>query len=329
MTADSSGTEKVILNADKKARYRKAIAFCCDENYLPFAMHAATEIIRAAEVRDFDICLCYGTQAVAVPASLDCLDVRLCQIETQGSFEGLRLDKGKTHDVYLRIALPAAFAQDYDRILYLDADIFVQGGDFSRLMEVDMGHHCVAAVRDNVQWRTPNRQNARNSMKGVPSSAYFNAGVMLMDVKGYLEQGLMPRCIEFGRAHSHELKRHDQNLYNAVLQGNWAELSPMWNWQFSRAARLFSTLVSPHVLHFIGPEKPWKDREGQFEPRFLSSYKHFIKSHFPDHTLYPDPEIRLTPDSMRVTKMLVKHLMSRRKMARYLARFPTDMTVHT
>lgn len=318
----------MTLDADKKARFRKAIVFCCDNNYLPFAMHAATEIVRAAPKRDFDICLCYGEQPVTIPDSLGDLDVRLCRIDTQGCFEGLRLDKGKTHDVYLRIALPSVFADDYDRILYLDADIFVQGGDFSRLMDVDMGSHCVAAVRDNVQWRTPDRQNARNTMKGVPASAYFNAGVMLMDVRGYLDRDPMAQCIDFGRAHRAELKRHDQNLYNAVLQGNWAELSPMWNWQFSRAARLFSTLVSPHVLHFIGPEKPWKDREGQFEPRFIASYRRFIETHFPDHALPPDPETRLTPDSMRVTKMLVKHLLSRRKMARYLARFPSDMTVH-
>ena len=328
MTEDRPSTQTVTLNASKGARFRKAIMFCCDANYLPFAMHAASEILRMAPQRDFDICLCYGTQAVTVPDSLSHLDVRLCQIDTHGSFEGLRLDKGKTHDVYLRIALPAAFEDDYDRILYMDADIFVQGGDFSKLMDVGIGPHCIAAVRDNVQWRTPNRQNARNTMKGVPSSAYFNAGIMLMDVKGYLDQGLMTRCIDFGRAHRSALKRHDQNLYNAVLQDDWAELSPMWNWQFSRAARLFSTLVSPHVLHFIGPEKPWKDREGQFEPRFLASYRRFIEMHFPGYKLAPDPEKRLAPDSMRVTKMLVKHLMSRRKMARYLARFPTDMTVH-
>lgn len=328
MTADIVNAEKPTLHADNAARYRKAIVFCCDTNYLPYAMHAAIKITRAAPMRDFDICLCYGTQKVTVPDSLGHLDIRLCQIDTNGCFEGLRLDKGKTHDVYLRIALPTVFAEDYDRILYLDADIFVQGGDFSTLMDVDMGSHCVGAVRDNVQWRTPNRQNARNTMRGVPASPYFNAGVMLMDVKSYLEQDLMTRCITFGRAHKSELKRHDQNLYNAVLQGDWAELSPMWNWQFSRAARLFATLVSPHVLHFIGPEKPWKDREGQFEPRFLASYKRFIETHFPDHKMPPDPETRLTTDSARMTKMLVKHLMTRRKMARFLARFPTDMTVH-
>jgi lipopolysaccharide biosynthesis glycosyltransferase len=249
-------------------------------------------------------------------------------VDVGDSFEGLRLDKGRTHDVYLRIALPQAFAAEYDRLFYLDSDIFVQGGDFSALMDVEIAPHCVAAVRDHVQWRTPDRQNARNTMKGVPPSPYFNAGVMLMDVRSYIDQDLMGQCVTFGRARRNELKRHDQNLYNAVLQGNWAELSPMWNWQFSWSARLFSTLVSPHVLHFIGPAKPWKDRNAQFEPRFARSYARFMRQHFPDRKPVEVRMPRLAPDSTKMTKMLFKHLLSRRKIARYLARFPSDLTVH-
>lgn len=328
MTSGAPVSDRVVLHADRPARYRKAVVFCCDGNYLPFAMHAADRLRRFSACRDFDVCICHGVQDITLPDSLDHLDVRLCRIETGDSFEDLRLDPGRTTDVYLRIALPIAFAQDYDRILYLDADIFVQGGDVSALLNVDMGAHAIAAVRDNVQWRTPTRQNARNTMNGVPSSSYFNAGIMLMDVKTYLEQDIMDRCITFGRKHRDVLKRHDQNLYNAVLLDDWAELSPMWNWQFSKAARFFSTLVSPHIIHFIGPAKPWKDREGQFEPRFLASYKRFCAAHFPDHAFAPEPDQRLAPDSRIVTKMLIKHLISRRKMARYLARFPSDLTVH-
>lgn len=328
MTALRLASDKITVQATRPARQRKAVVFCCDNAYLPFAMHAAERVARFSAVQDFDICLCHGVQDIAVPDSLARLDIRLCRIDTGGAFSGLRLDPGRTEDVYLRIALPDAFAEDYDRILYLDADIFVQGGDFSALLDIDMGDHAVAAVRDNLQWRTPNRQNARNTMKGVPASSYFNAGIMLMDVQNFRAQTLMTRCIDFGVAHRAVLKRHDQNLFNAVLLDDWAELSPMWNWQFSKAARLFSTLYSPHVIHFIGPTKPWKDREGQFEPRFLASYKRFIDTHFAGHALAPEPRDRVTPDSLIFTKMLIKHLISRRKMARYLARFPSDLTVH-
>lgn len=328
MTQSAGSSQNVALKADKPAQFRQAIAFCCDANYVAFAAHAAAQIRQTEGGDTFDICFCYGQGEIALPPELDALDIRLCHVDVGDSFEGLRLDKGRTHDVYLRIALPTAFAEDYDRILYLDSDIFVQGGDFAALLNVDISPHCIAAVRDHIQWRTPNRQNQRNKIKGVPDSAYFNAGIMLMDVKAYTEQALMPRCIEFGRAYRDQLKRHDQNLYNAVLQNDWAELSPMWNWQFSWTARLFATLYSPHILHFIGPVKPWKDPTGQFEPRFAHSFRRFCAQHFPDWTAKFKVGPGLTPDSTRMTKMLIRHFLSRRKMARYLARFPNDLTVH-
>ncbi len=329
MTEASKANLKISLESSRQAKFRKAIVFSCDQGYLPFAAHAAQQISDLNPKRDFDLCICSGKKPFSPPDSLQALDVRVCQIDVGDSFEGLRLDAGRSHDAYyLRIAFPEVFSEQYDRILYLDSDIFVQGGDFSALLDVDIGDHAIAAVRDNIQWRTPNRQVKRNALPGVQDAAYFNSGMMLMDVKRCVAVDLLGRCLSFGREHANVLTRHDQNLLNAVMNGRWAELSPMWNWQFSWAARLFSTLVSPHIIHFIGPAKPWKDVHAQFEPRFAQSYIRFAAEHFPDFPLEPLVMPRLAPDSRRFSKMLVKHFMSRKKMARYLARFPTDLTVH-
>lgn len=319
---------QVRLTASRPPRHRRAIVFCCDQNYLAFASHAAAQIASLVEKPAFDICICYGQQAVVLPESLAGLGIRLCHIDVGDVFDGLRLDKGKTHDVYLRIALPTAFAGEYDKILYLDSDIFIQGGDFNALLDIDVAPHCIASVRDNVQWRTPNRQNKRNTIKGIVPSAYFNAGIMLMDVHAYTEQELMRRCIEFGRARRQDLKRHDQNLYNAVLQNDWAEISPVWNWQYSWSTRLFAVFAYPNIIHFIGPAKPWKDQSGQFEPRFADSFARFIRTHFPDSKQVETGGRKLAPDSMKMTKMLIKHLISARKIARFLSRFPDELTVH-
>lgn len=327
---EKTANEKAIqLVSNRPAGARKAVIFSCDQGYVPFAAHAAQQISDLAPDKDFDICICSGKQAITLPDSLSALNLRICHIDVGDRFEGLRLDKGRSHDAYyLRIAFPQVFASDYDRILYLDSDIFVQGGDFSALLELDIGDHALAAVRDNIQWRTPSRQVKRNKLPGVKDGPYFNSGMMLMDVKRCVEIDLLDQCISFGRKHARVLKRHDQNLLNAVMNGSWAELSPMWNWQFSWSARLFATLVSPHVIHFIGPAKPWKDTRAQFEPRFAQSYRRFAAVHFPEFPFDLPVMPRLAPDSRYFTKTLVKHFLSRRKMARYLARFPTDLTVY-
>ncbi len=104
-----------------------------------------------------------------------------------------------------------------------------------------------------------------------------------MDVHAYTEQELMRRCIEFGRAHRQDLKRHDQNLYNAVLQDDLGRDKPrLGTGSIPWSTRLFAVFAYPNIIHFIGPAKPWKDQSGQFEPRFADSFARFIRTHFPD-----------------------------------------------
>lgn len=317
------------VSATQPAKHRHAIVLCCDQNYLPYALNAASQINALHPTREFDICVCYGERAVSIPNSLEHLDIRLCHFETGTLFDGLRLDKGKSHDVYLRLALPEVFAADYDRILYMDSDIFVQGGDFHALLQLEFDTHPIAAVRDNSQWRSPNRRPRQFKVLGLPSARYFNAGVILMDVARYNAQGLLQRCVDLGRAHADQMIRHDQNLYNAVLQGAWAEISPMWNWQFTWSSRLFASIYEPHVVHFIGSAKPWNDPLGQLSARYARDMRRFAERHFHDFQWPEDPQPRLAPDSLKMRKTLLKHLTSGHRMARYMARFPNDRVVHT
>ncbi|TQS70330.1 glycosyltransferase family 8 protein [Rhodobacteraceae bacterium] len=314
------------ITANMPARHRKAIIFCCDMGYLPYAALAIEQIATRHPDRDFDICICFNERAVTLPDSLAHLQVRLIKVSYGDLFEGLRLDQGKSADVYLRLALPDALAEDYDRILYLDADILVQGGDFSALLDSDLGGHAIGAVRDNIQWRTPNRTPPQFKLLGLPTAPYFNSGLLLIDPAKYRAKDLLNACISLGRAETARMIRHDQNLLNAALQGDWAELSPLWNWQYSFSARFYADVQGPHILHFIG-QKPWNDVRGEYPPRIRDSYTRFIAAHFPDHPAPAHPARQIAPDSRRMVQMLLKHLMSCRKMGRYLAKFPTDLTV--
>lgn len=316
----------MTCTSDRPARHRRAVVFACDEGYLPYALFAISRIAALHPERDFDICLCTGVSPVEIPASLADLDIRLCQVDVGDMFDGLRLDPGRSPDVYLRLALPQALGADYDRILYLDSDIHVQGGDFSALLSVDLGGRPLGAVRDNTQWRTPSRRPAQFRVLGLPGARYFNAGVLLMDVPRYLEADLLARCVALGRAEAGRMIRHDQNLYNAVLQGDWAELSPAWNWQYTWASRFFEAMQTAHVVHFIGKRKPWKDAEGELPPRFAREMGAFLARHWPDR-----PPVPVGPgpahDARLMRKHLLKHLVAAPAMARYLARFPDDLTV--
>jgi lipopolysaccharide biosynthesis glycosyltransferase len=318
----------IAMTCAEEQRADSAVVFACDRNYLRFAVFAAAQIAALSPGRSFDICLCSLETLAPVPG-LAGHGFRHCRIETKGIFSGLGLDARRTEASYLRLALPAAFAGAYRRLLYLDSDVFVQGGDFGALLACDIGPHPLAAVRDNVQWRTPGRSPPSFRRLGLSAARCFNSGVLLIDVAAYGRQEVLARCLEFARAHPPKRIGLDQDLVNAVLHGGWAELSPVWNWQYTWASRLFEAMADAHVVHFIGSKKPWSHAGGELPLRFRRAYRAFLAAHFPDAP--PVGEDGVAPMANRpfLQKSLAKHLVSARKMSAYLERFPTDLTVLT
>ena len=316
----------VSIETSRAAGSDTAIVFAGDGFYARAAMQVAQQIDALNPDRRFDICIVANDMPEAPPDSLSHLNLRRCAIRTHGLFDGLRLDPGRTEIVYLRLALPQAFQGEYRRILYLDSDIFVQAAGFDALLTLDLGERAIAAVRDNAQARTPRRTPEQFRRLGIPHAAYFNAGVMLIDVDRWLDQDITGRAIAFGRQHRDQMIRHDQNLLNGVLQGDWAELHPTWNWQYTAATNMLAEMVSPRILHFIGPRKPWSNRGGRLPLRYRRSFADFMARHFPGEAPLPDVA---PPDEAWMRRSLAKHVLSQHRMLRHMRRFPDEMTVLT
>lgn len=316
----------IRLISDTGPAHDKAIVFACDGNYMPFAWLAAELISSLSPGRDFDICLA-SMEMPETPPGLAPIGARVCRIETGGVFAALCRDARRTETAYLRYALPRAFADQYRRLLYLDADTFPQAGDFSALLDLDLRGHALGAVRDNSQWRTPGRRPRSSKRLGLPRAPYFNSGVLLIDTAAYEEQKVLDRCLDLGGKYPPEQIGLDQDLINATLRGDWAELSPLWNWQYTWATRLLEGMVGANIVHFIGHKKPWKHDRGELPPRFRRAYRAFLAAHFPDFpAVGPDG----TPPQGNpgfLYKLYFKHLLSTRPMISYLSRFPDDLTV--
>ncbi|MDB6452909.1 glycosyltransferase family 8 protein [Falsirhodobacter sp. 20TX0035] len=305
-------------------RPRKAVAFCCDDRYRPFALFAASQIAALHPDRDFDICLCDATAPV-IPHTLRHLGLRPVALEPGTTFAGFALDQRRSESAYHRLLLPRRLGNDYDRILYLDADVFIQDGDFSRLLDVPLSNP-VAAVRDNPQWRTPARMPQEFRTAGLPNAPYFNSGVLLIDVPLWQDQGVEEQAIAHGSGCQGRLRRHDQTLLNIVLHRNWTELSPVWNWQYSKAARLHEAVVGANIVHFIGKEKPWNAPQHALPARFAVAMACFLREHFPDLRIERNMS-HMPVDNRIMVAMLLRHLMNGRRMTRYLSRFPTRYCV--
>ncbi len=304
----------------RPAAHRTAVVFAADGLYERFALLAA-ERLRGLHPSGFDVVLAGIDPPRPVPASLTGLDVRLAHVRTDALFDPLRLDAGHSAVIYLRLALPEAFRHDYDRILYLDSDVLIERGDFAALLAADMHGHALAAVRNHSQWRTPGRRNAQFRRLGLPASPYFNSGALLIDVAAWRAAEVMERSVAFGAAHRGDMIRHDQNLMNAVLQGDWAEMHPAWNWQYTRASGFFAEMTDPAVLHFIGPAKPWKVDDGRFPLRYRRAYVDFLAAHWPGEPVPAPPRVAPQDAPREMRWALWRHLLSSDRFARYLRAF--------
>lgn len=313
------------VRSSHAARFRKAVVLCCDANYLPFALFALRQLDSLYPDRGFDLCLVSSTD-LDLPPGLD-LDLRWVVLDGTERLAGLNLDDRRTASAYLRMLLPSMLAADYDRILYLDSDIWVKGGDIEGLFAIDLQGHPVACVRDNQQWRTPGRKVQEFRDFQLPNAPYFNSGVILFDVASWNAQGIEAKALEFGARHGAKLMRHDQTLLNCVLHGNWAELSPVWNWQYTWSTRLLEPMADANILHFIGSRKPWNSTRGEYPPKFRRNYASFIARFFPDRPAIPPEVVNPATNGPFLRKMLFKHLLSNRAMMRYLSRFPDELAV--
>lgn len=176
--------------------------------------------------------------------------------------------------VYLRLVIPDVIA-DEPRVLYLDADVLVLG-DVTPLLKHPLGGAPMAAVRDCQNptvgrgWALPNC-----AALGVPTGrAYFNSGVMLLDLEVCRRERVFEAAQQFLTDHPAEVRFWDQDALNVAAGDRWTRLDRRWNTvalsplagrpgfvhhaePVMPLADLLCDEYEAVILHFAGPDKPW------------------------------------------------------------------------
>lgn len=292
--------EIAISYQSRDAESRTAVYFCVDKKFFPFALFVADQIARKYPQREFDLCLISAEQ-LPQHALLAQHNIRQIQIDASAWAKLLPSDDRISFAAYLRIMAPSLLASDYDRMLYLDADIFYQRGDLNRLLQLDIQGRAVGAVRDMVQLRKPDRVPEDFKPFGLPFGKYFNSGVLLIDVKAWMSQKVTENALDFAAKNALKLMAHDQTALNVTLRDNWAELSLNWNYEYSHQTMYFMGFFDVCFVHFIGRRKPFNHRYGGFSRRFTEEYRLFFSDHFPE-------KASLAQNGLEVGKHRRKHV---------------------
>lgn len=181
-----------------------------------------------------------------------------------------------TKATLLKLLLAETLADRYDKILYLDADLTIHE-ELTPIFSLDTKGHPFAAVpwaanRTGFNWRRRSLEAAHFRALGMTAPDRFvNSGVMLIDVGQWNQDDLTARSLDFIRRNPAICRLPDEDSLNGILDGRVAELSPVWNMQAPIwSHRGVRELVEPAIIHYVGPNKPWKrfrHRKRLFEHR--------------------------------------------------------------
>lgn len=304
------------------------VALACDAGYLPYALHLAHQIVLASPSRDFDIVI-----ASDLPLDLPGWALRagvtnlVCGVLNDASHLRVQWLPPAT---YLRLFLPDLLAGRYRRLLYLDCDMFFEGGDLGRLLRLDLGGHALGAVKDVDAFVDARHHAPEMKILGEAAHLPLNAGLLLIDIAAWQRQELRDRCLQLGRDRPDIFIKHDQSVLNGVLKGRFAELSPVWNWMMNERFPLLYRRFPVRLRHFVGRAKPWRDRVGRYEPRIRQSYAEFFRRAGLDEAAAAQTPIdippRLMPLDVAMRHVLDQHRM-RKRLEAELGRFRDEWDV--
>lgn len=155
--------------------------------------------------------------------------------------------QGFTIGTMFRCMLPELLP-DLSKIVYLDADIFVNT-DIKELWEFDICDYCLAGVVDEgvIKFHTP---NILYKYPKIDRNQYFNAGVLCMNLTKIKQIGnLRDLVVEF-LVNNPEATYPDQDAFNVLFHNNILYLDSSWNqFVYSHREENIDTL-NPGIHHF-------------------------------------------------------------------------------
>ena len=196
-------------------------------------------------------------------------------------FRGAPVTKQYPREMYYRLLAPHLLPERFRRVLYLDPDTLVIN-PLRPLWETDLGGGLFAAAAHTGKAELA---SSVNQLRLGTEQAYYNSGVLLMDLEAGRREILPEAVFRYVELHRRELILPDQDVLNAMYGDRILPLEDaLWNYD----ARNYSSYllrsggrqdlpwVMAHtaILHFCGKEKPWKPK---YIHRFGILYQHYAQ----------------------------------------------------
>lgn len=293
------------------------VMYSCDENYLRHAAASICSLLENDKKNEITIHLIGNKLSDKSKNKLEKLvnsyNQKIIFYEIEEVLKGLKLNDNFPISSYARLFIENLV--NVDKIIYLDCDTIVRSS-LKEMYDINIDDYYVAGVQDEVPSYEVN-------IIGMNSDdRYINAGVIIINLKKWREDGVRDKFIDFVDLRNGKVQHHDQGILNGVCKGKIKIIAPKYNFmsQFflfssSRAKKLFNikkfysqeeiddSMKDPVIIHFISKffRRPWES--GCSHP-YLDEYNLYLKK----SGFYSEPIVIKEKKGLKLRKFLYNHM---------------------
>lgn len=246
------------------------VFFASDDGYLPFLAVSVRSLIDNASpdymYRIHVLNMGLTPSLFAPILEMQQENVRILPVNVSAEIaplaERMHLRDYYTLAIYYRLFIAELFPQ-YDKALYLDADIAVNG-DISELYRVDLGNRILGAVPDDVVNGHKDFRVYAEEGLGIVPRKYFNSGVLLMNLAEFRRQRISGQFSHLLQTYHFETVAPDQDYLNVICRGQVLYLEKGWN-KMSLDRDYYGV---PKLVHYNMFFKPWLYRNICYQEYF-------------------------------------------------------------
>lgn len=246
----------------KEGNLTVPIFFAIDDKYIPFlAVTLQSLIYNSSEENIYEIKILYAKNV----SKENITKIKKCEkenikIEFVDLNSKLEQIKNKLHTrnyfssaTYFRLFIPELYPQ-YDKAIYLDSDTIVLT-DVAELYNINLKKNLLGAVSDGAVQAIEVFQEYVEKVVGVSDhNNYFNAGVLLMNLKELREHKLQEKFIYLLERLKYEVAQ-DQDYFNRICKGRVKILDDKWNTMPIMGEKKNKDDLK--IIHYNLGTKPW------------------------------------------------------------------------
>ena len=268
----------------KRGAMRTAYCFTPDRAFFAPALRAIAAMVEAEPDVEREIFLICEPDDVLpgfdkLPAPLR-ERITLVTLDFSG-FDTNLAGRGRfSRAVFRRLFLDEILPLHFERIVTINSDMLIVRPGLKRLESFDLGNKPLAAAYDMIflmdfkgDALARQFQRSRRSLGLSLDTPYFNAGLMAIDRVAWRAKKLTERVTKALRDEPELYPFMEQDALNAALKGDFAPLSPRFNFMGDFFLLDLERRLEPIVLHFVNAPKPWELGSWRGEARFAENYR--------------------------------------------------------